>query len=349
MTYEERRFLHRSPGTPGARCVRLLGLIALAYASSAEAETPLEGGGEDGRAHLEYSAPAGCPDEGDLALRLQTRLGYEATRPRGENPRSMRVSITLEEASFVARLDERTNGEWVNLRDVRAASCDEVVGAIATVLAMSLDPFGEFAQLSRERERESLPPALVELDSEPPPPAADVAAEPDEPTRPAEETYRGLAVSARLTGLELPVLGIGASVSFIVERGPLALELGVAVISTPGYVVAGGSSLYNLVTGAEIAGYYSHGIFRAGPLLRGGAGFYAARGSELSIWRPAFQGGGRIGLRRRSVRVPWHVDIDFGANLLRSQVNVDGSEVWRSSAIFVQLRVGIELPLLGAL
>ena len=105
---------------------------------------------------LEYDAPAECPDEGELVARVKRR-SQRASRVASGAPVSVRITVSDSPPRGILHYAE--SGVEAQ-REVEGADCDEVVTALALVLALLLDPDGEAASVKpppRVQPRPSAP------------------------------------------------------------------------------------------------------------------------------------------------------------------------------------------------
>ena len=141
---------------------------------------------------LDYSAPASCPDA--QAFRQQVlgrtkRVSF--AEPAATGP--LAWSIKIAETSGGSRGTLRVSGEVPSKleRSVKAASCEQVVDALALVAALSVDP--DASLTPREKPR---PPA-------PPPPAAPPPAPAPGPPNTAQRAPADTHATKLLVGLTL--------------------------------------------------------------------------------------------------------------------------------------------------
>ena len=85
---------------------------------------------------VEYSAPAGCPSEAEVVTRLRERASM--TRVDVANTRRFAFAINSDGAAYHGALSIHDSGEPTT-REVSAATCDEVVGALVVVAALAIE------------------------------------------------------------------------------------------------------------------------------------------------------------------------------------------------------------------
>jgi hypothetical protein len=190
---------------------------ALAQPSQAAEESPLR--------VLWTSEDPEC-DGGDVAARALSLVSP------GVVPRPLRASVEVrrEGPLWVVQLETRS-GEQTGRRSLKAESCREIEGALALLLAMTME-----SGLDAPPPEPAAPPPAPDVPpaSAPPPapPPTDELDELDEPAQPPADDepglYRGLFL--RITGAagwgQQPGLALGAGAAAGVRLGQLELGLG---------------------------------------------------------------------------------------------------------------------------
>lgn len=116
------------------------------------------------RVALAYDAVAGCPSETDFKAAVEGRGGsFDGSSGPG-SAWALRVSIVREADGFRGTLQSTNEDATSAVREVHAASCQDIVDALAVVSATALNP-----------EAEALPAVVPQ---KPPPPAPAAAREP---------------------------------------------------------------------------------------------------------------------------------------------------------------------------
>jgi hypothetical protein len=148
--------------------------VTLAAAVRAQgSETPIR---------IAYRAPHDCPDEGAFIAELTRRAKISGFAQAGELARVITVVVESSPERSRARVElTDIDGQPVR-REVEAATCAEVVSAIALVTALALE-----ARLDEEHEQERAQPQAAK-----PAPTETPRAEPSTamPTAPKSETQR---------------------------------------------------------------------------------------------------------------------------------------------------------------
>lgn len=307
---------------------------------------------------IEWSAPAGCPDDAEI-LGLAARLMGRATLDEPATTLSIRGRIQPEPAGFALAIEvESPTG--VTRKQVRAESCAVLGRVAALMVAVALDPLLTTTPIG------SPTPSLEPVAPAPPTPSSTrpraraSAGLPAEPT-PAEREPRFVegalrAAGAVGTGL-LPTLDVMLSLGGSVRMRRLRVEL---------VAVHGLSRVARYpdrpTVGAEVAAW--GGSLRAGPVFERGA-FEASLRAGLSAAVLVAQGFGVDdprpgastwtalsfvpGLRWRPGR-RWAVGVDVEADmaLRRPAFSLDvlpalhrASPVSVRGAIVVELRLGV--------
>lgn len=191
---------------------------------------------------FEYDAPASCPGEDAFIAQVLARTQLARRAVAGEVARSFAVSVWTRGASVVGRLTVGSASGERSERTVSASNCTDLVGALALVAALTVDPAASTAPLV---------PAAPPAPPAPPTAPAPVSPAPREPAprRTPREPVRSPAAPARqahtpnpwsgsagvLVGLTgavapepLPLLGIFASVARR-EGGVLEPAVGVSI------------------------------------------------------------------------------------------------------------------------
>jgi hypothetical protein len=162
--------------------------------------------------HLEFQAPAGCPDEDAFLAELRTRTHPPASGRRVVGDLAVRLSLTSGGAT--ATLEIRTRGKTVGSRTLAGRTCKDVVAAVALAAALDLEAIAEDAA-------EAAPPPVA-----PPPPPPPPRPPPPPPPPRARWSWR-LALGAQASVTSGVVPGALFGVPLFAElgtrpRGPLS-------------------------------------------------------------------------------------------------------------------------------
>ncbi len=203
-------------------------------------------------ARLDFESEA-CAAEGRLRDLLRARLGEDRLAPGGELLFRVRIDA-VEEAEFLATIVVGEGPEAAG-RVLRSATCDDLVDAVATVIALVLDPSAvlpeppppdEPATEAPEPEPVRAPEPTVERPPSPPDPPGPgpnltASAAPEEPdsteraSRPRLVAHLGLTGSAGL----FPALSLGGELRVGAGLGAWTIEATGAFDTTPASTVRG--------------------------------------------------------------------------------------------------------------
>jgi hypothetical protein len=207
---------------------------------------------EPARLSLTYRGPedAGCPDEASFRNLVAARLGYDPFVP--ESPDAVRVELTRDRHRMRAHVEVARQGQGAPLaRDLSgdADKCEALAGALATTLAIALDPVSALAPVSAipAEPRVAPPPP-------PPPPAPMLVREPPgpppaPPPAPIPEKGRlgvygvgGLVASI----LAAPTVTLGGELGAGLRLRAFSIELTGRAEATPVSIPEGTPMSYNL-------------------------------------------------------------------------------------------------------
>jgi hypothetical protein len=154
--------------------------------------------------NLQWSAPAGCPDEATVNARIVRYLG--GATPANTDSTNASATVTIEDEQFRVQIRSNLGGAHGE-RTLTGETCDAVADAVALILAMMVDPDavrGAQTVIKPNEPTPTAPPAVVVVT--PPPPSI-------EPT--------DLPIEASLiSGIGvLPELAFGVRLGFGVSRG----------------------------------------------------------------------------------------------------------------------------------
>ncbi len=189
---------------------------------------------------VDYSAPAGCPDEAAFHEQVRGRLSRARLAGPSELVRTMQVTVEQGTDRSVARLEfVDADGRPVR-REMAGETCAEVVSGIALVTALAMD-----ARAHREAPEPSSPTA--------PPPARAPATEtrqqqvpilpPAEPRAPSSGGVRvdvGIGLLTTSAVAPTPLYGLGGFVAAGPRRDARSVRLTLAKLDGPTVDVADG-------------------------------------------------------------------------------------------------------------
>lgn len=163
--------MSRGPGA--AACVAIL-VIASAARAQPEAPEPLE---------IAYEAPEGCPSASAFFREITARTTRARAAQPGERARVMHVVVTKRGDDHAGRLWIDDASVSSSSRSVAGKTCGEVVGALALIGALAVDPRASTAPIAAASgadptRREPAAPAVA---------AAEKATQPGDPAPGPEE------------------------------------------------------------------------------------------------------------------------------------------------------------------
>jgi hypothetical protein len=174
-------------------CIVIAGLVALRAARAETTFAPID---------VEYRGGEGCPDEAAFLERLHQRTTGSWNGGGIDRPRQVLVAVEGSGAAAAGRLTIVGRSGETTTREVSGQSCEQIVDALAFVVALALDP-------TASADRPTAPPISP--------------AQPEAPATPAAPSTRGArwrlsaAAHAGMTGAFPP--GLQVSVPVFVELG----------------------------------------------------------------------------------------------------------------------------------
>jgi hypothetical protein len=284
---------------------------------------------------LDYRKPAAlaeaCPDDASFRNLVTARLGYDPFAANLDAPNRIRVELNLAHGRVAASATLTREGQAA--RSARAlegapSECEAVVAALATTVAIALDPMRASATGAP-----ALPPGSKDdtpRQAEPPLPG---------PERPHPKPLVLFASAAPVISIGLaPSPSLGGEAGFGMRRGQFSLEALARAETTPtsvqvasgdhlGATVYSGSLLpCGWVVGLRLCGVVRIGLFEgaASDLARpksGAASFYGALG---------LRAGYQIRLTEALALEP---SLDVAAPLDRTELVINGAGVWTASVV----------------
>jgi hypothetical protein len=181
--------------------------------------------------HIDYAAPAGCPDGAAFlgALRMRTTR----FRPSSdEQARRFRVRVSAGERAFSGALEIRGTDGSTAVRRVDAAVCAEVTDALALMTALAIDPDALLNPPAPQPEGRPAAPDVEPAEPDPvrvarimpPPPPA----QPPQIRTPSPPWRWSAGLHGHSTFLLAPGLGYGGEL-FVDAEAPPSSRLGPAV------------------------------------------------------------------------------------------------------------------------
>jgi len=111
-----------------------LSLFAVIFASGGQAWADQEG------VYLEYSVSVGCPSRVQFENQVRERTALARFIDVRGPGRSFSVSASVNEALAVGHVTSRRGDEVGSAREVSSRSCEDVVSALALIVALAIDP-----------------------------------------------------------------------------------------------------------------------------------------------------------------------------------------------------------------
>jgi len=99
---------------------------------------------------LEYVAPPGCPDAEGFLAEIAARTSLPRLAEPGERATALDVVVSSIEGGYKGSLAIETATGAAAARNVSAASCEQVVSALALMTALALDPNASTAAVKKE-------------------------------------------------------------------------------------------------------------------------------------------------------------------------------------------------------
>lgn len=167
----------------------MAGLSLLSTARAEAVSTPI---------HLEYRSGEGCPNEAAFAARLHARM-MGGAGSETDGPLRVLIAVDGSGEGAVGQLTIEARSGETTTRQISGPSCEQIVDALAFVVALTLDPAASAA-------------------AAPAPPSAGPPADAPAARAPSGTTWRlSAAAHASLTGAFPP--GLQVSVPVFVELG----------------------------------------------------------------------------------------------------------------------------------
>ena len=150
-------------------------LAGAALLASVASVAPVRAQGDVGL-HIEYSAPDGCPGEREFIDAVAMRTARFALVPAQGSPRTLEVRVSREANRMSGEITLADRG-GVTHRAVTAATCSDVVSALALITALTIDATPQGAVPTMGPVAPQLPPPPP-----PPPPPPDLPPAPSLPS-----------------------------------------------------------------------------------------------------------------------------------------------------------------------
>jgi hypothetical protein len=335
-----------------ARLAVLLFWNLLAIASGAQADHVA--------ATLTYRAASSCPSETRFRELVTVRLGYD---PFGARSPDARVEVEL-----VAQSGE-IRGQLVLAQDAKLKErtligprCESVAEALATTLALALDPLSAMRPPARSEllgidaplvpAQEAAPavsPPLVpasELVSAPSPPGLDrlpPASQPLPPVPPRRESELAGAAYACATEGVVPGVALGGGIAGAFSRRHLFVLSDLRLVQTPGEVTSGGYHLRALALSAGLATCARFGSFVLCGMGRAGQLWSRAeevRDPRTERRRVASLGVAAAFLIRVAPRWRLALGLEMSSPLTETRLRLAQDDAWQAPPVALAVAVG---------
>jgi hypothetical protein len=182
--------------------------------------------------HIDYTAPAGCPDAASFLRSLKDRTTRFREATPDEKARSFFVRVTALPSSFSGRLEIGSPNDSTAVRSVDSPICSEVSSALALMTALAIDPnaLTSSSKAARPSPAEAAPKPAAEPEPQRFPPATvAVASRPPPETATRSPPWRwSLGLQGHTTFSVTPSLGYGGDL-FVDAEAPDSSVLGPAV------------------------------------------------------------------------------------------------------------------------
>jgi hypothetical protein len=117
----------------------MLALVCAQATAHAESD-PLVRGSASSQFRVRYHAYEGCPSSSEFIRQVLARTTVAQLTKSDDPAHSFEVVIFHRDEGVVGHLGIREPDGLTSVRDLRAASCDEAVAALALIAALTLDP-----------------------------------------------------------------------------------------------------------------------------------------------------------------------------------------------------------------
>jgi hypothetical protein len=299
-------------------------------------------------AHLTYVVPPSfpqCPDEESFRNQVAARLGYEVFSGGGEE---VSVTLTAHRGRVQGRaVLSRAGDGGAGVRELEAPleECSSVVSALATAVAIALDPVHSMTPVVRSAPP-PVAPAVAEAAAVPPPPPPPPSSPP--PSPPRGETLRVSGVGDVLATLgEAPGPTLGGELGVALRYGLLVAEARARVdaMVSPARVPSGdrlAATVYSLVLSpcAQLGPWRGCVVGRAG-LFEGDDPDVANGPLGTSAFASLGLEGGYVLAVVRQLRLRGLVMVEVP--LVRTSLNVGSSRQWLAGPVMGGLALGVDL------
>lgn len=330
----------QSKARRGRPCASLaVALFASTIAASAAAQ-------DQETARLVYVVPAGlagCPEEASFRDLVAARLGYDPFQSAGKHAASVEVARASGRLHARARV-QRQGQANPGTRELAGAldQCEALVTALATTVAIALDPVrGMAGPAPREVPAPSPPPPPPPSPAAPAPPAAPQVA-PEAP--PARVSWLAHASGVASVG-GTPGPALGGEIGFGLRVKSFLLEAGARAEVTPGTVTASsGDRIQAAIYTGTLAPCFHHAGWSGCALLRFGA--LQARAPDVVQPRFVTAPYAAAGLRggytlHLAGPLSMRASLDVAFPLVRRWLGISGEAVWTPPPISGGLGLGL--------
>ncbi|CAN5846812.1 hypothetical protein BH11MYX4_BH11MYX4_29360 [soil metagenome] len=323
-------------------------LAALAGSGAGFVASPALAGDDLATAQLTYiansDAAGRCPDEESFRNQIAARLGYQPFTTSGRH----RVAVSLAAArgrvhgrAEVTRAGQTTPG--VRELDDKIDNCEALASALATTVAIALDPVRGLAPAPEPVASPPLPPPPPHDDRDRgPEPVAPAPPEPRAPPRP----IRFFAGAGGVFSLGVaPGTAIGAEAAVGARREAFSLEISARIETmTESERLATGDRVEATVLSGALAPCGQLGVFVG--CIFGRAGAFQGRAPDVvnpSLGTTVF---GAVGLRAGVRFVVWRwisleALAEAGLPLVRTSLRIGADNAWTAPPAFFGGRLAV--------
>ncbi|HKO51059.1 MAG TPA: hypothetical protein VJV79_25295 [Polyangiaceae bacterium] len=288
------------------------------------------------RVALAYGAAPGCPSEADFKAAVEGRGGHFEGPSGAGSAWALRVSIVQETVGFRGTLQSTNEDATSAVREVRGATCEDIVDALAVVSATALNPQVESNSSANSNAKSASA-------QQPPAPAnAVVGATPEPAPQTTAFSHGRLRATQEVVNATIPVQAgtlrfdyaravtafagaqFGTVPDTVMPRYDLSLSAA-ALVTTPG----GKTYLHGLVPRLRFS-YLGQATYKTDDTSTALNGFAFALGA---CWAPIYDTGGWVAL----------LCGEYGAGLMNVRTrDAQGHEVQNNTQALGFAGLGIE-------
>ncbi|WP_394845704.1 hypothetical protein LZC95_52830 [Pendulispora brunnea] len=344
-------------------CASVVCLVASPRPAWAADTTPHE----TARLTYETGDTAGCPDESSFHNLVAARLGYDPFRPDGQH--AVSVSFRKERAKIRARAEVQRGGPAAGTREFTGEACEPLAAALATTVAMALDPLHVSAPAAEPpppagatslagetpalHKAEPLPTLPGEPQPTPPPQVVFVERRtnptPSRPSEPSEPVAFLASVGGVVSFALAPTMTLGGAMEIGFRYGVFSLSAeGRAELTPTTTRVDSGDRVDATIYSGALLPCFHFGAWLGCAVGRIGA--FQGRAPDVvhpSLGTSAF---GSVGLRG-GYMIPLtkvlsvRASVEGAIPVVRTTLVIDGGEVWTAPPVTAGLDFAFVLTL----